>query len=224
MRLLQTQPSLAEQVHQAILSEVSSGAMPPGSRIIQEKIAQDLGVSRQPVQQALALLRKQGVLQDAPGRGLIVAPLDIDMVQQMYDVRSVLEALAFRKAAENNSLRAAKEGPALIKNGRSAMSKRSVKDMVSADIAFHSFIYELSGNTLIAPAMEAHWSNTQRVIGEVLMKVNRPEDVWTQHEELLQAVSKGNSKAAEELAREHIVETAQILIERLVEIRSKSLN
>lgn len=73
MELLQIQPSLADQVHQATLSEIAGGKMTPGARIIQEQIARDLGVSRQPVQQALALLRKQGVLQ---GRGLIVAPLD----------------------------------------------------------------------------------------------------------------------------------------------------
>ncbi len=54
-------------MHEAILPEIASGRLQPGSRIIQEQLAQKLGVSRQPVQQALALLRKQGVLRDAPG-------------------------------------------------------------------------------------------------------------------------------------------------------------
>ena len=92
----------------------------PGDRIIQEQIAQALGVSRQPVQQALALLRNQGVLHDAPGRGLIVAPLDPGHVQHMYDMRAVIEGLACRRAAETNAERAAKLGPALIEAGRKA--------------------------------------------------------------------------------------------------------
>ena len=103
MKVLATQPKLVEQVHEAIVSEISAGKLKPGERIIQEQIAQLLGVSRQPVQQALLLLRNQGVLRDAPGRGLIVAALDLDQVSNMYDIRAVIEGLAFRKAAERNA-------------------------------------------------------------------------------------------------------------------------
>ena len=74
MKILSVQPNLVEQVHEAILLEISVGKLTPGTRIIQEQIASELGVSRQPVQQALLLLRNQGLLRDAPGRGLIVAP------------------------------------------------------------------------------------------------------------------------------------------------------
>ena len=98
MKALQTQPSLVEQVHKAILSEIASGKLKAGSRLIQEQIAQELGVSRQPVQQALTLLRNQGILQDAPGRGLLVVPMDLEHVRHMYDVRAVMEGLAFRQA------------------------------------------------------------------------------------------------------------------------------
>ena len=68
MKILEFQPKLVEQVHDAILSEITAGRLQPGARIIQEQIAQELGVSRQPVQQALLLLRNQGVLRDAAGR------------------------------------------------------------------------------------------------------------------------------------------------------------
>ena len=151
MKTLQAAPSLVEQVHAAILSEIASGQLPPGSRIIQEQLAQELGVSRQPIQQALTLLRQQGVLQDAPGRGLQVAPLDLEHVRHMYDVRAVIEGLAFRKAAELNAQRAAAQGPALIARGRKAVSHHSMSAMIAADMAFHDFIYALSGNPLVAP-------------------------------------------------------------------------
>ena len=98
MKALISQPSLVQQVQDAILAEIASGKLPPGSRIIQEQLAQELGVSRQPVQQALAVLRKLHVLHDAPGRGLQVAPLDLDHVRNMYDMRAVIEGLAFREA------------------------------------------------------------------------------------------------------------------------------
>ena len=144
MKVLATQPKLVEQVHEAILSEISAGKLKPGERIIQEQIAQVLGVSRQPVQQALLLLRNQGVLRDAPGRGLIVAPIDLDQVSNLYDIRTVLEGLAFRRAAERNAERAKTHGPALIQNGRKAAAGSSVAAMIAADLKLHDFIYGLS--------------------------------------------------------------------------------
>jgi DNA-binding GntR family transcriptional regulator len=64
----------------------------------------------------------------------------------MYEVRAVMEGLAFRKAAEMNAERARKEGPALIQKGRKAVKSKSVAAMIAADREFHDFIYELSRN------------------------------------------------------------------------------
>ena len=216
MKVLATQPNLAEQVRQAIVSEIASGKLKPGERIIQEQIAQELGVSRQPVQQALLLLKNQGVLRDAAGRGLLVTSLDPTQVRQMYDIRAVIEGLAFRKAAENNPERAKKLGPTLIQNGRKSVKSGLVAQMIAADIKFHDFIYALSDNPLIAPAMQVQWTNTQRVMGEVLMRDETPRDIWDQHEALLKAVMAGDGEAAEALARQHITQAADFMINRLL--------
>ncbi len=215
MKTLAVQPGLVQQVQDAILAEIASGKLPPGSRIIQEQIAQELGVSRQPVQQALLVLRNLRVLREAPGRGLQVADLDLDHVRNMYDMRSVIEGLAFCKAADRNAARAAQEGPSLITAGRKAVARGSVAAMIAADIAFHDFVYALSENPLIASAMETHWTNTQRVMGEVLLRDERPRDIWDQHEALLKVVIAGDGKKAEKLARQHIEQAADFMIKRL---------
>jgi len=216
MKTIVSQPNLVEQVRDAILEEISSGALPPGDRIIQEQIAQALGVSRQPVQQALALLRNQGVLQDAPGRGLLVAPLDPNHVKHMYDIRAVIEGLAARRASEMGAERAAKAGPALIEAGRKAVAARSVSRMIAADMRLHEFIYSLSGNPLIAPALETHLTYTQRVMGEVLIRDEKPHDIWDQHEEILKAIAEGNGDAAETLVRDHLTQAASFMVSRLL--------
>jgi DNA-binding GntR family transcriptional regulator len=215
MKALSTQPNLVEQVRDAILEEIASGAFAPGDRIIQEQIAHALGVSRQPVQQALALLRNQGVLQDAPGRGLLVARLDPEHVQQMYDIRAAIEGLAARRAAECGAERAAKAGPALIEAGRKAVVAGSVTRMCAADIRFHEFIYGLSGNPLIAPALEPHLTYTQRVMGEVLVRDERPHDIWDQHEAILEAIVAGDGDRAEALLRSHLTQAAGFMVARL---------
>lgn len=215
MKALSTQPNLVEQVRDAIVEEIASGAFAPGDRIIQEQIALTLGVSRQPVQQALALLRNQGVLQDAPGRGLLVASLDPQHVQHMYDIRAVMEGLAARRAAEQGHERAAKAGPALIEAGRRAVDAGSVAKMISADMRFHEFIYSLSGNPLIAPALESHLTYTQRVMGEVLIRDEKPRNIWDQHEAILKAISKGDGDRAESLVRSHLTQAAGFMVNRL---------
>lgn len=217
MKLIEARPNLVEQVQEAVLTEIAEGKFRPGERLIQEQIARQLGVSRQPIQQALLLLRNQGVLRDAPGRGLIVAPLDLDYVKNMYDMRAVVEGLACRLAAQLNAKRARKAGPKLLEDGRDAVAAGNVGAMIAADMAFHKFLYQLAENPLIGPAMESHWSSTQRVMGEVLLKDQKPRDIWGQHAAILDTVMDGDSDAAERLAREHIQHAADFMIHRLKE-------
>jgi DNA-binding GntR family transcriptional regulator len=215
MKALSFAPNLVAQVREAILGEITAGRLAPGERIIQEQIAKSLNVSRQPVQQALLLLRSEGVLKEAPGRGLIVAPLVGDEVQHMYDMRAVIEGLACRLAAVHNAERAARQGPALIEAGRKAVASGSVARMVAADMKFHEFIYGLCGNPLVAPAMATHWTHTQRVMGEVLIKDETPRDIWNQHAAILDAIAKGNAAKAETLARSHIAQAADFMVARM---------
>ena len=217
MTLITTAPSLVEQVYRAIMGEISAGKLRSGERIIQEQLAQDLGVSRQPVQQALLLLRNHGILRDAPGRGLLVAPLDLDHVHQLYEMRAVVEGLAFRLAADSRDNQGKRRGQNLIRNGRKAVKAGSVSAMVNADIAFHDFVYSLSGNALIAPVMETHWAYAQRVMGEVVMREDKPRDIWDQHEALLDTIIAGDAQLAETMARTHIIEAAEFMISRLSE-------
>lgn len=217
MKALSLQPNLVEQVRDALMEEIASGQLQPGERIIQEQIAQALGVSRQPVQQALLLLRNQGMLRDAPGRGLIVAPLDPDHVKHIYEMRAAIEGLACRLVAEQRAEQARKQGPALIEAGRKAVASGSVARMIAADIRFHEFLYGLSGNPLIAPAMATHLTYTQRVMGEVLMRDEKPRDIWDQHAAILEAIAAGDADRADKLAREHLTQASGFMVARLRE-------
>jgi DNA-binding GntR family transcriptional regulator len=133
----------------------------------------------------------------------------------MYDVRAVIEGLAFRKAALANAAAAQRDGPDFITKGREAAKNGSVSDLIAADMAFHHFVYSLSENLLVAPAMDTHWTYTQRVMGEVLMRDEKPRDIWDQHEALLQSIIRGDGDIAEAHAREHILAAANFIIERL---------
>jgi DNA-binding GntR family transcriptional regulator len=122
MKAIAVQPNLVEQVKNALLEEITSGKLNPGERIIQEQIAQALGVSRHPVQQALLLLKNQGLLKEASGRGLVVAPLDAEHVEDIYEMRAAIEGMACRLAATLRSDHARKQGESIIEAGRKAVA------------------------------------------------------------------------------------------------------
>ncbi len=215
MKRIQPQPNLAKQVEEAILDEITSGRLGPGSKVIQEQIAKNLCVSRQPVQQALHILRSQGVLRDAPGRGLEVMPLDLVYVCNMYDIRSVIEGLASRDAALKHPDLALAKGKAIVAKGKDAVKRWAFAEMIAYDMEFHRLIYELSDNPLIPAAMDNHWITARRVMGEVLHSDEKPRHIWQEHEEILDAIVAGNAEKAEALTRTHITKAADYMIEKL---------
>jgi DNA-binding GntR family transcriptional regulator len=216
MSPVQAAPTLVEQVVNAIVSEIVDGELPANSRLIQDELARAYGVSRQPVQQALLLLRDRGLVREAPGRGLIVSPIDVDFVRNLYEIRAMLDGLAARLAAERGAQRARIDGPAYLDAGRAAVESGSLHEQIEADMRFHAFIDELSGNPLIGETTAPHWPYLRRVMGEVLRDdVQMPQTILLEHVAILDAVIAGDVARAETLSRDHISRAARIFVQRL---------
>jgi DNA-binding GntR family transcriptional regulator len=192
-------PDLTEQVYQRLLNAICDGELAPGARLMQEELAAALAVSRQPVLQALRLLKKDGFVSDAGRRGLRVAPLEAQAIAQVYEVRAVLDGLAAHRAA----LAKARLDLTVIAAGRTAAAGQRIGPMIDADMQFHHLIYAASGNPLIAETANHHWRHIRRAMGAVLQIVGIRHMVWDEHEAILQAINGGEADRAERLAREH---------------------
>jgi DNA-binding GntR family transcriptional regulator len=192
-------PDLTEQVYQRLLHAICDGELTPGARLTQEELAATLGVSRQPVLQALRLLKQEGLVMDAGRRGLRVAPLEAQTTAQVYEVRAVLDGLAARRAA----LAHAQLDAAIILEGRRAAAGPRIGPMIDADMQFHHLIYAAAGNPLIAETVNHHWPHMRRAMGAVLQIVGLRHAVWDEHEAIVRAINGGEADQAERLAREH---------------------
>ncbi len=210
---LTSSPDLVEQVYARLLDAISEGSLPPGERLTQEDLARRLAVSRQPVLQALRLLKKDGFVEDAPGRGVQVTRLDVHWIAKVYQVRGSLDALAVRLAAE----RGARLDPAVMRQGRRAESERHVQAMIRADLSFHRAIYDASGNPLIAQSIDLHWHHLKRVMGAVLQSSQQRQTVWDEHEAIAQAIAASDVDLAVRLVQEHAREASVQLTARLSE-------
>ena len=211
---LETVPDLVDQVYLSLLDAISEGSLAPGQRITQEDIAERLAVSRQPVLQALRLLKKDGFVLDAPSRGVLVAPLDAGWIVNVYQVRGSLDALAARLAAGRRFRLDAK----LIEAGRKAARGRNVKAMIDADLAFHNAIYAASGNPLIEQSAHQHWRHLRRVMGAVLQQSKQRETVWDEHEAIAKAIAAGDGDRAALLIEQHSQRASKNLAQRLTDV------
>jgi DNA-binding GntR family transcriptional regulator len=199
------------QVYRALLDAICDGTLPPQTRLTQDEIAERLGVSRSPVQQALRLLAKDGFVRDAPGRGVLVAPLDADWIGKVYQVRGALDALAARLAAE----RGAKIDPELLRLGRRATTSGNVRAMIDADIAFHAAIYQASGNELIAKSAYLHWDHLRRVMGAVLQASTVRTAIWDEHAAIANAIGKRDAERAAALCEGHSAKARSNLVRNI---------
>jgi DNA-binding GntR family transcriptional regulator len=211
---LETAPDLVDQVYTRLLDAISEGSLAPAQRITQEEIAEQLAVSRQPVLQALRLLKKDGFVLDAPGRGVLVAPLDAERMLAIYQVRGALDALAARLAAGRRT----KLDARLVEQGRKAARGRNVKAMIDADLAFHTAIYAASGNALITQVAQQHWHHLRRVMGAVLQQSGQRTAVWDEHEAIARAIAAGDGDRAARLITEHSERASANLARQLQQV------
>jgi DNA-binding GntR family transcriptional regulator len=209
---LEPTPDLAERTYRSLLEAIGAGTLRPGARITQDELAERLSVSRQPVLQALKLLKKDGFVRDAPGRGLMVAPIEAAWVAEVYTLRGALEALAAQLAARRRH----PVDRGLIERGRKLAAGRNVQAMIDADLAFHAAIYTAGGNGLLAQTAQTHWHHLRRVVSVALEDGGGMRAaVWDEHEAIAEAIAAGDEELAQCLARRHCENAAAQIARRL---------
>jgi len=196
-------PTLIEQAYDAILEAICSGKLAPGERLNQDDLAAQLGISRQPVGQALSVLKAQGFVRDTGRRGIIVSPLERDFFQAIYELREALDSLAASLAAQRATPADIAEGRKLLAEGRRAARSGRVEAAVEADMRFHLWISRVSANPLLLEAMRLYWNHLRRAMGEVLQSAERRRDVWEEHEALFRGIIKRNPSMAAQHATAH---------------------
>lgn len=201
-------PALIDQVHDLLVGAIVDGRLAPGERLTQGTVAEKLGVSRQPVSHALQVLKRRGLLVESGKRGLSVAPIDADRLTALYQVREALDGLAAGLAAARCRSRAIpdeqlREVCAIVKHGQALAPDAPVSARISADVAFHSAIYRMSGNGAISETVTEQWPHFMRSMGQVLTVPGMRDRVWREHVTILSRILAGDADGATGEARLH---------------------
>ena len=208
MDTLAPQPTIVEQAYRAILDAICEGRLEPGERLTQESVAAKLSVSRQPVGQALMLLKQQKFVTEAGRRGLMVAPLDRDFMRWIYELRLGLDPLAAALAAQRATAAHIERGRQVVATGERAIRESSIATLIGADMEFHMLVYEMAGNPLFTDTMGQLWNHLRRAMREVLRQRDYRRQIWTEHDQMLRAIALHDAQGAAALARAHLANAA----------------
>ena len=220
MRVLGGQPVLIDQVYDTLLTAISDGELEPGTRLAQEKLADQLGISRQPISHALTLLKQQGFVVEHGRRGLQVAPLDAEHLRNLYQVRAALDALAAGLAAARVadgtlSKDALARLEKTIEQGLAAVQAQALPALRDADVAFHDSINRLAGNPVLSEMIGQQWPHFRRAMSQVLRNASGYQAIWNEHMDIFAAILAGDRDRAKSLAGSHAARAGAATYKRL---------
>ncbi|HYB18624.1 MAG TPA: GntR family transcriptional regulator [Streptosporangiaceae bacterium] len=205
IRPLQRPAPLRQSVYDALIDLIIGGELPPGQHMVETDLARNLGVSRQPIREALHRMEAEGWVDLRPSQGAFVhVPTDSE-VDELLDVRALLEAETARLAA-----RAASPGQVaglreICAEGRQAAEKGDVGRAVAANDSFHAKVAAIAGNSVLAEVADIVGRRVQWYYRMVAPA--RGPDSWAEHAEMIDAIEAADPERAQLLARRHTERT-----------------
>jgi DNA-binding GntR family transcriptional regulator len=201
-----------ERVKDVILQRIVSGEYPPGSRLVETRIAQELGVSQAPVREALRDLEQLGCIVHEPFRGCSVRAFSADELLEAFPVRAALEALAARLAAERISEQELLRLAELLETMREAARRGDAHGQSQANASFHATIVRAARNV----TLERQWALLEP-FSRTFLTVSQPGlnllALSERHIPILDALRARDPDAAADAMHRHLMDAAELLKE-----------
>jgi len=202
---------VAERIRLAILN----GSLYPGERLVEDRLAQTMDVSRHPVREALRTLQLEGFVEISPRRGATVSRVSTEEASELFEVLSALDGLAARLAAiePNPDTIASIESvldsaDEVLGDGAGEPSAGGLTTLAELNRTFHALIVEAAGNRQLLEAISPLRDRIQWI--QAAVNRRRPDLSWAEHRKILASIAAGDGAIAESRARAHI-EAARLM-------------
>lgn len=196
---------LADFVYQQIFDAVVSGHIPPGERLVQEVLAEQMDVSRTPVREALLRLESEGILQSSDRGGFLVRSLDVGEIRSTYELRAAVEGFAARLAADRARPEAIETIRLAVKAAGESVG--SVDEGYDLNRLVHRAIVLASDNPAFLDTFDTIWGRSQsfRMFAKLHETELRFLDADPDHDAVLDAIVDGEGRRAQEALTTHIL-------------------
>jgi DNA-binding GntR family transcriptional regulator len=199
--------ALREQVLAELRRRIVDGDYAQGERLTETRLADDFGVSRNPVREALRVVEAEGFVQILPRRGAVVATLDETAVRDLFAVREQLETLAAGLAAERATAKDVTRLRRLLDEASAATEAKDFDQVAELNSAFHRAVIDVSGNRWLLSISAAMYHHVHWVFR--VGAAQRAPHSWEEHIRLVDAIEARDPAAASTAAREHVEAAAK---------------
>ena len=198
--------SLSKVVSEKIRGQILAGRLKPGERLIEDRLSAELGVSRVPVREALRGLSMEGLVRLEPNRGASVTEVTPQLLAELVEVRTLLEALNARLAARRHDPEIVALLQDTLRRGNEAAQSGTADQLAQLNAEFHERLAEASRNSVLSDIMRSLRERTG-----LAFSINgqaRAREDWKEHAGILAAVIEGDEEIAALLAARHVQSAA----------------
>ena len=200
-----------ENLRDAIITQV----LKPGERLMEIQLADEMGVSRTPVREAIRKLELEGLVVMVPRKGAYVAGVSMKDIHEVYEVRSALEMLAVTLAAEritDEELNALEQQVLRESEEEAKKDGSDLDNIIYIDSSFHDIIYQAARNQRLVQFVNILQEQLQRFRAASLARPGRSKTALEEHKQIVEALSERNGELASKLAQEHIENAENAMI------------
>ena len=202
---------VCENIRQAIIE----GTFSPGERLMEIQLADEMGVSRTPVREAIRKLELEGFVVMIPRRGTYVADISIKDITEIYEIRTCLDTLAAGLAAERITDEELEALNRLLVEIGQHIADNNMEKIVEADTAFHDILYQASRNERLRSIINNLREQLTGIRGRSMSYPGRLIETMEEHRTLVDSIAARDSERAQEAARVHIENAEHTLMKSL---------
>lgn len=201
---IQNHRPLREIVYEELKLQILTGKIVPGTRMMEVELAEDMGVSRTPIREAIRKLEKEGLVIIEPRRGAYASEVSTDDIIEILEVRQNMEGLAAHMAAVRKKPDQIKQIEEVEEAYSKAVKEGDTANMIFYDSKFHKLIVEASNNRTLIKLIEPLQEMALRFRYLYYDDFKRAKNMPHEHQNIIEAIVKGDSEGAKLAADEHI--------------------
>lgn len=204
---------LGEMVYESLRDAIINQVLKPGERLMETELAEEMGVSRTPVREAIRKLEQEGYVVMIPRKGAYVAGLSIKDIHEVFEIRGALESLAAGLAAERATQEEIEEMERNIVLEASHFESSDLIKTIEVDTKFHELIFKASKNDRLLSMINNLREQVQRFRTTTLAVSGRMKFALEEHRRIVEAIAARDVQLAQQMAKEHIESAENALLE-----------
>jgi len=206
---------LVHEATEVLREAIVSGQLPPGGRLIQERLAQELGISRTPLREALLRLEQQGLVASAGRRGLAVASLSPEIILDTMDVRGNLDTLAAQWAVDRMTNRELAQLRAAHERARRCIVEWQPEAWLAANIEFHLHVVRGAHSPPLERAMPVGRMPVRLLVSNAYFEHGQAQIDFAEHQQIMEALEARDVERVRAAAEHHAAQRRQAMVEQL---------